>query len=49
MSQIYFSFAKYFGNLIFENEDDYLSKIFSDNFRKIKIGFNKIIFADKNM
>ena len=40
----YFAFK-----LIFKNRDGRLGKIFSDNFRKIKIGINKIIFAIKNM
>ena len=36
-----FYFAKQFWQLIFENGDDRLGKIFSDNFWKNKIGFNK--------
>ena len=44
-----FYFAKIIWQLILENGDDRLDKIFSDNFRKIKIGFNKIIFVAKKI
>ena len=46
-----FLFCKFkFGNLFLKkNGDDRLDKIFSDNFYKNKIGFNKIIFVAKNM
>ena len=44
-SQNHFYFAKRFWQLIFKNGDDCLDKIFSDNFRKIKIGFNKNNFC----
>ena len=37
----HFYFAKLFWQLNFENGDDCLDKYFSDNFRKIKIGFIK--------
>ena len=46
----HFYFAKRFWQLIFKNGDDCLDKIFSNNFRKNKIGFIKNNFCcQKNM